>query len=66
MSAEHGGKRNGAGRKARPDERKIPLAVKLEVELTEYLATVESKTGAIEEALRRSKGFRDWKRRQSG
>ena len=63
---EHGGKRKGAGRKARPDERKVPLAVKLAVDLAEYLATVESKTGAIEEALRRSKGFRDWKRRQSG
>lgn len=66
MKIEHGGKRKGAGRKARPDERKVPLAVKLAVDLTEYLATVESKTGAIEEALRRSKGFRDWKRRQSG
>lgn len=61
-----GGRRKGAGRPSRPDERKVPLAVKLAVELTEYLATVESKTGAIEEALRRSKGFREWKRRQSG
>ena len=60
----HGGKRKGAGRKARPDEVKMPLAIKIDRELAEYLATVESKTGSIEEALRRSKGFRDWKRGQ--
>jgi hypothetical protein len=63
---KHGGARKGAGRPASPDERKIPLAVKIDRELAEYLATVESKTAAIEEALRRSKGFRDWERRQSG
>lgn len=66
MSADHGGKRKGAGRKARPDERKIPLAIKLAVELAEYLATVESKTGTIEEALRRSKGFREWRKNVGG
>lgn len=60
MSSGHGGKREGAGRKARPDERKIPLAIKLEVELSEYLASCENKTAAIEEALRRSNGFREW------
>lgn len=62
----HGGKRKGAGRKARPDERKIPLAVKLDRELAEYLATVESKTGTIEDALRRSKGFREWRKNVGG
>lgn len=63
---QHGGKRTGAGRKARPDERKVPLAVKLAVELSEYLASVESKTGAIEEALRRSKGFLEWRKTRGG
>lgn len=62
MRVTRGGKREGAGRKARPDERKIPLAIKIAVELSEYLATVESKTATIEDALRRSKCFRDWKR----
>lgn len=62
----HGGRRKGAGRKARPDEVKLPLAIKVNRELSAYLATVASKTGTIEDALRRSKGFRDWKRRQSG
>ena len=61
-----GGKRKGAGRKARPDERKVPLAIKLDRELAEYLATVESKTGTIEEALRRSKGFREWRKTRGG
>ena len=65
-SDARGGRREGAGRKARPDERKIPLAIKLAVELSEYLATVESKTGTIEEALRRSKGFREWRKNVGG
>lgn len=62
----HGGKREGAGRKARPDERKVPLAVKIDRELAEYLATVASKTATIEEALRRSKGFREWRKNVGG
>lgn len=60
----HGGKREGAGRKARADDRKVPFAIKLDRELAEYLATVPSKTAAIEDALRRSKGFRDWRKSQ--
>ena len=63
---KHGGKQKGAGRKTNPDERKIPLAIKLAVGFSEYLATVESKTGAIEEALRRSKGFREWRKTRGG
>ena len=55
----HGGKRPGAGRPARPDERKRPVTLKLAPELAEYLATVASKTAAVEDALRRSKGFRE-------
>lgn len=62
----HGGKRKGAGRKANPDERKVPIAVKIDRELSEYLATCESKTGTIEEALRRSKGFREWRKNVGG
>jgi hypothetical protein len=57
---DHGGKRKGAGRKASPDERKIPLTIKMDRGLFEYLSAVESKTATIEAALRRSKGFRDW------
>ena len=64
--ADHGGKRKGAGRPARPDERKIPLAVKLAVDLMEYLASCENKTATIEEALRRSKGFREWRKNVGG
>lgn len=66
MRVTRGGKREGAGRKARPDERKVPLAIKLAVELSEYLATCESKTGTIEDALRRSRAFREWKKTRGG
>lgn len=64
--SERGGKRTGAGRKARPDERKVPLAIKLAVDLSEYLASCENKTATIEEALRRSCGFREWKKTRGG
>lgn len=63
---EHGGRRKGAGRKARPEERKVPLAIKLAVDLSEYLASCENKTATIEESLRRSKGFREWQRLRNG
>ena len=63
---DRGGKREGAGRKARPDERKIPLALKLAVDLSEYLASCENKTATIEAALRRSSGFREWKKTRGG
>lgn len=63
---KRGGKREGAGRKARPDDRKIPLAVKIDRELAEYLASCESKTATIEESLRRSKGFREWRKSVGG
>lgn len=66
MRVTHGGKREGAGRKARPDERKVPLAVKLTVELSEYLGTVENKTATIEDALKRSRGFREWRKTRGG
>jgi hypothetical protein len=58
----HGGKREGAGRKPRPEARKVPMTIKIDRELAEYLGTIEGKTAAIEEALRRSKGFREWLR----
>jgi hypothetical protein len=58
-----GGKRKGAGRKPAPaGTTKVPMAIKVEPELREYLRTCENATGAIETALKRSKAFRDWKR----
>lgn len=62
----HGGKRQGAGRPACPDERKRPVTLKLAPELVAYLATVSNKTAAVEDALRRSRGFREWAKRSSG
>jgi hypothetical protein len=55
-----GGKREGAGRKPRPDGkgRTVPKSVKVSQEVADYLAKVG--TGIIEDTLRRSKAFRDW------
>lgn len=57
----HGGKREGAGRKPAPESRKRPLAMRIDPELAEYLSTVEDKTACIEDALRGTKRFREWK-----
>jgi hypothetical protein len=61
---ERGGKREGAGRKAAPESRKRPLAMRIDPELAEYLDSVEDKTAAIETALRNSKAFKEWRRRK--
>lgn len=55
---KHGGQREGAGRKARPDSRTVPKSIKVSREVAEYLA--ERGTGVIEDALRRTKDFREW------
>jgi len=60
---QQGGKRKGAGCKPSPAETtKVPMTIKVERELREYLRSCENATGAIETALKRSKAFRDWKR----
>lgn len=55
----HGGKRKGAGRKAAPDSRNVPKSIKVSQEMADYLS--ERGTGIIEDALRRTKDFKDWK-----
>ena len=62
-----GGKRKGAGRKPAPaGTAKVPMTIKVEPELREYLRSCDNATEAIETALKRSKAFRDWKRESSG
>jgi len=41
---------------------KVPMTIKVEPELREYLRLCENATEAIETALKRSKAFRDFKR----
>lgn len=57
-----GGARKGAGRKPDPDNRKLQLNLRLARDVLAYLDYVESKTQTIEDALRGSKGYREWKR----
>lgn len=56
----HGGKREGAGRKPRPDGngRTVPKSIKVSSEVADYLAEVGS--GIVEDTLRKTKAFRDW------
>lgn len=56
----HGGKREGAGRKAHPDSRTVPKSIKVSQEVADYLA--EYGTGEIEDVIRRTKQFKEWKR----
>jgi hypothetical protein len=57
-----GGKREGAGRKPRPDGqgRTVPKSIKVSQEMADYLSQVG--TGVIEDTLRKSKAFRDWQK----
>ena len=62
--SSHGGKRDGAGRKPAPEgTAKIPKTYKLSPEIVEYLATLDNATAAIEAAIIKSKGFREWRRK---
>jgi len=64
MQSKRGGARKGAGRKPAPDGTlKVPYSLKLDAEIRDYLRTCDNATDAIETAVRRSKAFRDWKRR---
>jgi hypothetical protein len=56
--SDHGGKRKGAGRKARLDSRSVPKSIKVSQQVADYLA--ERGTGVIEDAIRRTKDFREW------
>ena len=56
--SDHGGKRKGAGRKASPDSRSVPKSIKVSQDVADYLT--EHGTGIIEDALRRTKDFKEW------
>ena len=56
--SNHGGKREGAGRKASPDSRSVPKSIKVSQQVADYLK--QYGTGLVEDAIRRTKHFRDW------
>jgi hypothetical protein len=61
----HGGAGRGAGAKPLRGEAKVATSSRVTPEVKEYLDQCEpSGSEAIEEAIRRSKGFRDWKKLQ--
>lgn len=60
----HGGTRPGAGRK--PIENpKVPITKKLDSEIVEYLKACDNATEAIEQAIKRSKSFREWRQNRA-
>jgi len=58
----HGGKRENAGRKPREDGkgRTVPKSIKVSQEVANYLS--ENGTGLIEDAIRKTKAFKDWQK----
>jgi len=60
--SEHGGKREGAGRKASRGEAKVTTSIGVTPEVKRYLDQCEeSQSDVIEDAIRRTKAFREWK-----
>ena len=58
---DHGGKRDGAGRKPREDGngRTVPKSIKVSRDVADYLG--QHGTGIIEDMIRRSAAFKKWK-----
>jgi hypothetical protein len=59
----HGGKRAGAGRPADPNA-KQPISARVAPDVRQFLANQQNASIAIESAIRRSKAFKDWKKRE--
>lgn len=57
-----GGARPGAGR-PKQEVTKQAKTLKLDPEVADYLRTTENQTATVEQAIRRSQGFRNWKAR---
>ena len=54
-----GGKRIGSGRKPSGTPNRVSVSYRLAPEVVAYLRSTPSATEAIEQAVRRSKGFRE-------
>lgn len=58
-----GGKREGAGRKPARGERKGSLSLRVTPTLREFLdSRPRSISDAVEDAIRKTKAFRDWEK----
>ena len=65
--AKHGGKREGSGPKPMRGVSKVTTSIAVTPELQAYLRQAEpSQSEAIEVAIRRTKGFKDWVASQDG
>ena len=61
-----GGRRDGSGAKPRDESagKRVPKSFKLHPDIIAFLKTTTNMTATIEEALMRSKAFREWKARR--
>ena len=67
MVLNHGGKRDGAGRKPARGVRKDTLVLRVTPEIKQFLAEQEdSASNVVEDAIRRTRAFREWSKSRSG
>ena len=65
--SNHGGKREGAGRKSARGVAKVTTSMALTPDVKEYLDQCgQSQSEAVEVAIRRTKAFRAWMSTRSG
>ena len=63
----HGGKREGAGRKVSRGEVKVTTSIGVTPEIKQFLAEQEdSASNVVEDAIRRTRAFREWSKSRSG
>ncbi len=61
MVLDHGGKRDGAGRKPARGVRKETLALRVTPDIKQFLAEQDdSASNVVEDAIRRTRAFREW------
>lgn len=59
-----GGKRKGAGRKPGRHGAKVTLATRVSVDVKAFLESTGNASQTVEDTVRRSKAFREWRKQQ--
>ena len=59
-----GGKRKGAGRKPGRHGAKVTLATRVSEDIKAFLESTGNASQTVEDVVRRSKAFRDWRKKQ--
>lgn len=58
-----GGKREGAGRKPKPDAKSV-ITVSVSPQVAAYLKSTGNASGTVDDSIQRTKRFREWRSNQ--